>query len=88
MIGLRPQRSDKNPARGMRMPAGMEKKVTMSPTWNWLRAMAFFIWGRTGISMEFPKTMTKGTPHKTANCSAVFFFKAFRLSFRLALLLV
>ncbi len=31
------------------------------------------------MSMELPKTMTKGTPQSTANCTAVLFSKTDRL---------
>src|SRR5690606_23958191 len=39
-------------------------------TWNCVRSMALFSCGNTGMSMELPSTMTKGTAANTATCTS------------------
>jgi hypothetical protein len=73
MITL-PTWSESTPAKGITIPAGIEKAVIKRPTLSWEIFKADLIEGRTGISMELPKTIIKGTRHKTANLSCVPFF--------------
>ena len=59
-----------------RVFAPIENSVTTRLTLNWEMSSACFISGKTGISMEFPKTMTKGTPQRNIRGRIVFFRKA------------
>jgi hypothetical protein len=77
MTSLRPILSDKIPTNKMTKPAGTEKAVMIRPVWIWLKSRADLIFGNTGISMELPRTMTKGTLHNTAKGNTFSDFTAF-----------
>ena len=55
-----PNRSERTPEMGMTTPAGMENRVIKRLTCSWEMFSSDRISGRTGISMELPRTMSKG----------------------------
>ncbi len=71
MTALRPTRSERAPASGIVAPAGSEKAVMTRPISTGVRPRRALRVGSTGISMELPSTITKGTAASTANQRAV-----------------
>ncbi len=60
MIAFREKRSDKYPKIGIEIAAAIENTEITRLTLNWETSSTVFIFGRIGISIEFPRTRIIG----------------------------